>query len=61
MVQLVQEDLVVMDTDTAVAKLGMVAKSALDVLVDIFSQMDCVKVRFNYLYSVDICDLRPLC
>ena len=59
--QLVQEDLVAMDTDTAVAKLDMVAKSVLDVLVDIFNQMDCVKVRFSYLYSVDIHDLRPLC
>ena len=59
--QLVQEDLVVMDTDTAVAKLDMVAKSVLDVLVDIFNQMDCVKVRFSYLYSVDIHDLRPFC
>ena len=57
--QLVQEDLVAMDTDTAVAKLDMVVKSVLDVLVDIFNQMDCVKVRFSYLYSVDIRDLRP--
>ena len=41
-----------MDTDTALAKLGIVARSARNVVVDILNQMESVTVRFNCIYTL---------
>ena len=48
-----------MDMDTALAKLGMVVRSALDVLLGIFHRMACVAVRFNRFYSLYYFKLPP--
>ena len=41
-----------MNMEAAFAKLGIVVRSALDVLLDIFHRMACVAVRFNRFYSL---------
>ena len=41
-----------MDMDTALAKLGIVARSARNVVVDILNQMKGVTVRFNFIYTL---------
>ena len=45
--------------DTAFAKLGIVVRSALDVLLDIFHRMACAAVRFNRFYSLYYFKLPP--
>ena len=48
-----------MDMDSAFAKLRIVVRSALDVLLDIFHCMACVAVRFNSFYSLYYFKLPP--
>ena len=46
--------------DTAFAKLGIVVRIALDVVVDIFHRMACAAVvRFNRFYSLCYLKLPP--
>ena len=52
MIPLAQQELIVMDMETAFAELGMVVRSALDVLLDIFNQIEGAMVRFNCIYTL---------
>lgn len=45
------KELIVMEMGTALAKLGIVARSALNAVVDILNQMEGVTVRFNCIYT----------
>lgn len=51
---LVQLDLAVMEMENVFAKLGIKARNVMNVILDIFDQVDCVQVRFNFINSYDI-------
>ena len=51
---LVQLDLAVMGMENVFAKLGIKARNVMNVILDIFDQVDCVQVRYNFINSYDI-------
>ena len=51
---LVQLDRAVMEMENVFAKLGIKARNVMNVILDIFDQVDCVQVRFNFINSYDI-------